>query len=87
MHLVWKLHECIEGSGNFQPARLCPHVPFASGNRRSIRRCGGNLLKTVELATGIFYPLRTFCYVDLHTSLQNLLYQAEFVTSSEHWRS
>ena len=52
-------------------------------------RCGGILVKTVELATGkkIFYPLHTFCYVDPHTSLQNLLYQAEFVTSSEHWRS
>ena len=46
------------------------------------------LVKTVELAAGKkILPLHTYCYVDLHTSLQNLLHQAEFVTISEHWRS
>ena len=35
----------------------------------------------------MFYPLHTYCFIDLHTSLQHLLLQPDFATSSEHWRS
>lgn len=88
-HVVWKLEDCIEGFGSARSrkAKTCSHIPFAAGHHS--KRCGGILLKTVELATGkkLFYPLHTYCYVDLHTSLQALLLQPEFTNNSEHWRS
>ena len=81
------MEECIEGCGNRRKAKTCPHIPFATGLHN--RRCGGVLLKTIELATGkkYFYPLHTYCYVDLHTSLQTLLLQPEFTKNSSHWQS
>ena len=84
-HIAWKLEDCFEGSGNRKKAKTCPHVPFTAGSQK---RCGGLLLKTVELATGkkCFYPLHTYCYVDLHTSLQTLLLQPEF-TENSNWQS
>ena len=47
------------------------------------------LLKTVELATNhkIFYPLMTYCYIDLKTSLQHLLLDDSFTTQCRHWKS
>ena len=86
-HTIRSLQESIEGVSTNRKAMHCCHIPFAAG--RHNRKCGGVLLKTVELATGIrkFYPLHTFCFVDLQTSLQHLLLHPEFTTSSEHWRS
>ena len=53
------------------------------------RRCDTKLLKTVDLASGkkIFSPLKTYCYVDLHTSLQNLLLHADFFEICNEWRN
>ena len=35
----------------------------------------------------VFYPLLTYCYIDLHTSLQNLLLDKDPVTNCNHWKS
>ena len=83
-HHVWILSDCIESN---QIAKLCSFIPLSAARHQN--RCGGVLLKTVELASGkkMFYPLHTFCYVDVRTPLQLLLYQEEFVASLDHWRS
>jgi len=46
-------------------------------------------LKTVELATKrkIFYPLMTYCYIDLQTSLEHILSDADFALKCGHWKS
>ena len=84
---VWKYSECVEGSGSNQRAKVCSHVPFGRGSRR--KQCNAPLLKTVELASGkkIFYPLMTYCYIDLCTSLQHLLLDDAFTKNSLHWKS
>ena len=68
---VWKLSDCIESEGTTEKAKLCSKVLFGS----SRQECKSKLLKTVDLASKptIFYPLMMYCYVDLGTSLQNLL--------------
>ena len=84
---VWKFENCIEGLGIYKKAKLCPYKsPFSGGRHR--QRCNGMLLKTVELATKhkIFYPLMTYCYIDLKTSLQQLLLDSEFIENCAHWR-
>ena len=70
-------HECIDVRDSQQFAKDCPHIPFGARQHR----CDTKLLKTVELASGkkIFSPLKTYCYVDLRTSLQNLLLHANFL--------
>ena len=69
-HKIWSLQACIQRVGRHKRALCCPHVPFSTG--RHNRKCDGPLLKTVELATGkkMFYPLHSYCFIDLHTSLQ-----------------
>lgn len=85
---VWKLEECIEGHSINRKAKLCSHTsPF----RRRVNQaevCGGILLKTVELASKrkVFYPLMTYCYIDMHTSLQHLLLDESFVKNCNHWK-
>ena len=71
---VQNIKECTEGPSTNKRAKLCSHVsPFSRG--RHVETCGGSLLKTVELASKrkVFYPLMTYCYVDMHASLQHLL--------------
>ena len=85
---LYEFDECIEGVGAHKRAKLCPHVPkFSRGCRR--RTCNGVLLKTVELASNrkIFYPLITYCYIDLHTSLEHLLLDPLFTVNCAHWTS
>ena len=82
---VWKYEDCIEGHSIRQTAKLCSHTsPFSRGHNRR-QKCKGILLKSVELASKrkVFYPLMTYCYIDLHTSLQNLLLDKDFVQSFE----
>ena len=77
---VWEYSDCVEGHGVYQKAKLCSYVsPLQCGRYKS--KCNGVLLKTVELATGrkIFYPLVTYCYIDLQTSFQSLLLNQDFV--------
>ena len=86
---VWKYDDCIEGHSTRQTAKLCSHTSsFSKGHNRT-HVCKGILLKTVELASKrkVFYPLMTYCYIDLHTSLQNLLLDKDFVTNCNHWKS
>ena len=83
---VWKYDDCFDGHGIYQKAKLCSYVsPFS----RDRQKCGGVLLKTVELATNrkIFYPLMTYCYIDLRTSLQTLLLDPDFSKNCTHWKS
>lgn len=71
---VWKYEDCIVGHSIRQSAKLCSHTsPFSKGHNRK-QECKGILLKSIELASKrkVFYPLMTYCYIDLHTSLQNL---------------
>ena len=84
---VWKAKECTEGPSTNKRAKLCSHKPPFT--RRVNQACGGSLLKTVELASKckVFYPLMTYCYVDLHTSLQHLLLNKSFVENCNHWKS
>ena len=85
---IWKYDDCIEGYGAHKKAKLCSHIPPLSRGRRR-RECNGVLLKTVELATNrkIFYPLMTYCYIDLRTSLEHLLLDADFTLKCAHWKS
>ena len=85
---VYKFDDCIEGVGAYKKAKLCSHIPKLSIGSRRIE-CNAVLLKTVELASNrkIFYPLMTYCYVDLHTSLQQLLLDSSFTINSTHWKS
>ena len=83
---IWKFEDCIEGSGLHQRPKLCSYTnPF----RRDRQKCNGILLKTVELASGrtIFYPLMTYCYIDIRTSLQNLVLDPRFTRQCAHWKS
>ena len=82
---IYDLSACIEVRGSQQIPKDCPHVPF--GVRQP--RCNTKLLKTVELASGtkIFSPLKTYCYMDLHTSVQNLLLRAGFLETCNEWRN
>lgn len=85
---VWKLGDCTEGNGKHKKAKLCMYVPsFTRGRRR--QRCNGVLLKTVELASHrkVFYPLMTYCYIDLKTSLQHLLLDVNFASKCKQWKS
>lgn len=85
---VRKVKECTEGLSTNKRAKLCFHrSPYSRGSH--VETCGGDLLKTVELANGrkVFYPLLTYCYVDIHTSLQHLLLDESFVDNCNHWRS
>ena len=34
----------------------------------------------------MFYPLMTYCYIDLKTSLQHLLLDPNFVSQCTHWK-
>ena len=84
---MWKFSACVVGYGIHQKPKLCSFVhPL---RKRHKERCNGVLLKTVELATQrkIFYPLMTYCYIDLHTFLQQLLLNANFVENCMHWKS
>lgn len=85
---MWKYSDCIEGHGDHQRAKLCSYVPPLSRGRRR-RSCNAVLLKTVELATKrkIFYPLITYCYIDLQTSLEHILSDADFALKCGHWKS
>ena len=82
---IYDLSECIEVRGSQKIPKDCPHVPFGARQRR----CDTKLLKTVQLASGkmIFSPLKTYCYVDLHTSLQNLLLHDNFLEMCNEWRN
>ena len=83
---VWKYDDCIDGLGLHQKAKLCSYIsPFS----RERIQCGSVLLKTVELASNkkIFYPLMMYCYIDLHTSLQNLLVEPNFSKHCVHWKN
>ena len=86
---VWNYDDCIEGHSIRQTAKLCSYTSRFSRGHYLTQECKGILLKTVELASKrkVFYPLMTYCYIDLHTSLQNLLLDKDFVTNCNHWKS
>ena len=77
---VWNYDDCIEGYGVHKKAKLCSYLSKFKHKRR---RCNGQLMKIVELpGRKVFYPLMTYCYVDLRTSLQHLLLNEAFVQNS-----
>ena len=65
---------------------LCSAIVFRG---RSRQRCKGILLKTVELASKrtIYYPLMTYCYLNLEVSLQSLLRDPSFTSECSLWKS
>ena len=67
-------------------AKLCPRIDPLDHRKRE---CKTILVKTVELASGktLFYPLMTYCYIDLKTSLQNLLLDPYFTSHCNHWKA
>ena len=86
---VRKTKDCTEGPSTNKRAKLCSYKPPFSRRINQAEICGGSLLKTVELASKhkAFYPLMTYCYVDIHTSLQHLLLDESFVKNCNHWKS
>ena len=82
---VWTYQDCIEEHGRNRRAKVCSHID-PLGRRKN--ECSGVLLKTVELASGkkVFYPLMTYCYIDLKTSLQHLLLDPNFTSQCNHWK-
>lgn len=80
---IHSLTDCIEKVGSRQAAKPCPCVPFGKHSR-----CNAILLKTVELASKktVFYPLMTYCYIDIHTSLQTLLHRSQFLEKCQEWK-
>ena len=80
---VYKYSDCIDRVGTRVLPRQCVHKAS-----RYAHPCNGALLKTVELQGGrkIHYPLRVFCYMPLHQSLQILLNRPGFHEHCEHWK-
>ena len=80
---VWNYDDCFEGYGAHKKTKLCSNTsPFRK------RKCNGSLLKIVELPNcTMFYLLLMYCYVDLCSSLQQLLLYETFVKNFSHWKS
>ena len=80
---VYSLVDCVEKVGSQELALTCSHIPLG---KRS--RCNAPLLKTVELASNKrkFYPLMTYCYIDIHTALQILLHHKNFYEKCQEWK-
>lgn len=87
-HSLYNLPECLEGNGTNKKPKGCVYALRFKNNRRP-KVCGSPLLKTVELSSGkkIFYPIMTYCYVDLKSSLQNVISQENFIENCEKWKS
>ena len=82
-HAIYFLKNCIEGSGVNKISKNCSCNPFGQ------QRCGGLLLKSVELCTGrkIFYPFLTYCYLGIEVPLQAFLLRPGLVDKCEEWRT
>ena len=83
-HSIYHMDECLEKQGSRQIPKTCSHIGLGQKFE-----CNNILLKTVELVTKkkIFYPLMTYCYIDLSTSLQQLLKHSKFIEMCQKWRS
>ena len=79
---VRNFSQCIPHQGMQIKPKLCSTILLG-------QRCKGTLLKTVELASGrtIFYPLMTYCYLNLHVSLQSLLLNPTFTSETALWKA
>ena len=80
---VYSLVDCVEKVGSRHVSKPCSYIPF--GKRT---KCNAPLLKTVELASKkkVFYPLMTYCYIDMHNALQTLLYRDHFYDQCQQWK-
>ena len=87
-HNIYRMQECIEGTGIRQKSKLCPYVQFPlHPHLRRRHPCSCSLLKSVEYSTGrrILYPFLTYCY--LGPTMKALFKQSGFASLCEKWRS
>lgn len=73
---ICKCEDCVEIKGTKRMSKPC-----------SI--CGAKLLKTVHMANKqeLLYPIRTYSYRSLRSSLQLLLDRPNFYLDCEHWKN
>ena len=81
---VRSFSQCVERQGLRTKAKVCSTLLG-----QSKQTCKGVLLKTVELVSGrtIFYPLLTYCYLNLQVSLQSLLLDPTFTSQTALWKT
>ncbi len=85
-----KCHQIYSFSQCLQQDRKCNFQAYPCHPFQSIRQpCNSLLLKTVEFASGktIFYPFKTYCYMNLVSSFERLLERPSFYSLCEEWRS
>ena len=89
-HRLYRFNDCIAISEGQQVSKKCSFVLFPKHPHNKQRAaCGCILLKTVILPSGqrIMYPLKVYPYKSLHSSLQQLLLQPNFIDLCQRWQS
>ncbi len=76
-HKLYTYEQAVVTEGDKTISRTCNHVRFPNHPQQRMREeCGNALMKTVVSADGkksYLYPLKTYCYQPLKTSLQRIL--------------
>ena len=89
-HKLYRFDKCVILSRGQETSKTCDFVRFPNHPQVKQRSpCGATLLKTVFLPSGrrLMYPLKTYPYKSLSSSLQEFLLRPEFVKSCHHWKS
>lgn len=79
---VYEYKDCIKRCGTKDTSEKC--------SRKIGRRpCGTLLLKSIKLSTGrlSLRPFKTYCYMPIKNSLQELLNRPGFQDACERWRN
>lgn len=79
---VYTYEDCIKRCSTKETSERC-------SQKAGLRQCGTLLLKPVQSATGklLLHPLKTYCYMPIKNSLQELLNRPDFQDACEAWRS
>ena len=81
-HEVYHYSDCIKLCGTKQTSEKCTR-------KTGLRTCGTLLLKPIQSTTGrlVLCPIKTYCYMPIKNSLQQLLNRPGFQESCESWRT
>ena len=86
-NMLYHLSDIRQGNGQIP---TCTYVPFPDHSQRRFRSpCGEKLMKEVILKgeKRVLYPIKTFCYKSIISSLKCLLDRPGFQQMAESWRS
>ena len=81
-HSLYKFNDCFEKSGTRLVTKRCSNVTHS-------KKCNAPLLKQVISSTGSpkVYPIKTYCYCSLISTLQRFLLRPGFVDLCEETRN